>query len=194
MIASCWHWDSATYQYFFLPDEELDAGGWGIPRGLEAKPRGSASNVVETFEAALPALPRNALFCGAGTECVGSLYELKDSEQRAELDLNELRRSSDPSHQKVIRLLESPNEGLRSNAAREGVSSEGPRERPRKSETKLLWEYTVPVLTGLGAGVGVLRYAENLKLKSAFLIWLAGSAVGVAVGAEIAKSRCITES
>lgn len=190
MIASCWNWDSASYSYFFIPEKDLDAGGWAIPRGLEAKPKGSSTSQVSTFESALQSLPKTALFCGNGSECVGELYDLRDSSPRGELDIQQLKQSPDPSHRKVVQVLESDTESLRINEARSDAAP-----APPKSDTRLLWEYSIPILTGLGAGVGLLQYTENLKLKSAFLVWIAGAAVGVAVGAEISKAKCIsTES
>jgi len=173
-----------------IPEAELDVGGWAIPRGLEAKPKGSSNSQVSTFESALQSLPTTALFCGYGTDCIGELYDLRDSTPRQELDLAQLKHSPDPSHKKVVQILENKNSDLRSNESRSEATS-----APEKSDTRLLWEYSIPILTGLGAGVGLLQYTEHIKLKSAFLVWLTGAAVGVAVGAEISKAKCIsTES
>ena len=187
MIASCWNWDSANYSYFLIPHKELDVGGWAVPRGLGIKSKGTSDTEVSTFESTLQALPEDALFCGNGPDCVGELYDLRDSSPRGELDIEQLRRSPDPTHQRVVQILEDNSSPLRVNESRSDSEAESTR-----SDTRLLWEYSIPILTGLGAGVGLLQYTENLKLKSAFLVWLAGAAVGVAVGAEISKAKCIS--
>jgi len=189
MIASVWDWDSLSYSYFILPNRDLDAGGWGVPRGLEAKKSSGDQKTSLAFESALPALPQDAIFCKLGEECVGELYEKRDSSPRRTLDIEEFRRSQDPSHQKALRLIEDSAE-LRAN---ESIHPKSEREHQPIQRNTLVWEKCVPIFVGVGAGVGILKYSEHLSTKSAIFVWLTGVSLGLTLGMEAGKARWVSE-
>ena len=186
MIASVWLWPSLQYQYYLIPDRALDAGGWEAQRGLAAASTSSAGESV-AFEAALESLPENAAVCGTGEECVGELFALNDDLARPEADLVSLKSSSNPDHQKVASLLE----GSVSARGNEGGSPPSSVSADRGGRM-LIWEKMLPILTGIGAGIAILKYTENLTIRSALLSWFAGAAVGITVGLEVAKSKYIS--
>lgn len=186
MLASVWHWPSLQYKYFLLPSRPLDAGGWEEQRGLSAKSVGGDG--VVAFESVVESLPDEAIFAGLGDECVGELFVMRDDHPRQEADLEMLGNSTTPEHRKIISLLRDNTSTLRHN---ESGEEQGRSKKEYKQNTTLLWETLLPVFAGVGAGIAILRYAENLSVKSALLAWLGGAAIGMSLGLEVAKNKFI---
>ena len=190
MIASVWDWDSLTYSYYILPNKDLDAGGWGIPRGLESKKSATnAESRTKAFESVLPPLPDDAIFCKIGEECVGELYEKRDDSPRRTMNLEEFRRSPEPAHQKALKLIEDSVPSRPNEASVSPPSSH----QPAQPRNALLWDKCVPIFVGVGAGVGILKYSEHLSTRSAIFVWLTGVSLGLTLGMEAGKARWVAE-
>lgn len=197
MIGSCWDWPTLKYVYFVIENQMLDAGGWSASSGIVAKESNGGSDVV-CLEDCLPTLPKECYFAGSGDFCVGVLFEKRDNEPRARIDLDAMYEAGTPQEVKIVELIRgdvnSAVQGLRENNSRDVKKIETHQEvddyYPSDSS---LWEKLVPMVLSLGAGFALYRgisnmSSGNLATRDVLLALGAGTALGITISQEATRT------
>jgi hypothetical protein len=198
MIASCWDWPTLKYVYFILEHSILDAGGWSATSGIVANSTNTSKDEVVCFEECLPTLPKESYFAGTGDFCVGVLFEKRDNEPRARIDLDAMYAEGTPQEMKIVELLRgftnSAVQNLRENNAQ--VKQDETQEESLYPVDRSLWEQLVPIFVSASAGFALYRYyssfnSGNLSTRDLLFALGAGTALGISIAQEASRNTKI---
>ena len=199
--ACVWNWDVLLYEYYIIPTDKPDLGGFGALRGVSARASGSGETESISFDDALPRLPEDAVEVGSGEVCVGELYSKPLGVTYARLDYTKLDKT-DITTKRVLGVFERANTPRNNPKAVEGPSVSTKEEASSDKAGELIYlpddtsstvfESLLPIATGVGAGLALYRYvSEDMRLRDVLLVWSAGTALGLAIGQEVRRSRYI---
>lgn len=199
MIASCWDWPSLKYVYFILKNKSLDAGGWGPTKGIVGNSReGTNSTSSIAFDDCLPSLPKESLYVGTGDFCIGEIYEKRDTEQRPNADLAQLKRNSDPQSAKVLDLLNGSSQSVLGSTRDLNLRENPPEGKNSGDRPPAIWNSLVPLIASLSSGYVVYKGLQNLSkgnldAKHLIFAWGTGLAIGITVGQEAMRATYFSQ-